>query len=75
MFTCQYSVMHYSFIISEYFDTVYLNICNFIGNVLSKDAEYSEFHMDLSLNEKRLVRAAAKTYHTTNLLILEIVQT
>ena len=36
-----------------------------MGNVLSKDAEYSDFHLDLSLNEKRLVRAAVKTYHTT----------
>ena len=36
-----------------------------MGNVLSKDAEYSDFHLDISLNEKRLVRAAAKTYHTT----------
>ena len=36
-----------------------------MGNVLSKDAEYSDFHLDLSLNEKRLVRAAIKTYHTT----------
>ena len=36
-----------------------------MGNVLSKDAEYSDYHLDLSLNEKRLVRAAVKTYHTT----------
>ena len=36
-----------------------------MGKVLSKDAEYSDFHLDLSLNEKRLVRAAVKTYHTT----------
>ena len=36
-----------------------------MGNDLSKDAEYSDFHLDLSLNEKRLVRAAVKTYHTT----------
>ena len=36
-----------------------------MDNVLSKDAEYSEFHRDLSHNEKRLVRAAVKTYHTT----------
>ena len=36
-----------------------------MSNVLSKDAEYSYFHLDLSLNEKRLVRAAVKTYHTT----------
>ena len=36
-----------------------------MSNVLSKDAEYSEFHLDLSLNEKLLVRAAVKTYHTT----------
>ena len=36
-----------------------------MGNVLSKDAEYSDFHLDLSLNQKRLVRAAVKTYHTT----------
>ena len=36
-----------------------------MGNVLSKDAEYSDFHLDLSLNEKRLVRAAVETYHTT----------
>ena len=57
--------MYYSLIISDYSDTVCLNICNIMGNVLSKDAEYSEFHMDLSLNEKRLVRAAVKTYHTT----------
>ena len=32
---------------------------------MSKDAEYSDFHLDLSLNEKRLVRATVKTYHTT----------
>ena len=37
-----------------------------MGNVLSKDAEYSDFHLDLSLNQKRLVRAAVKTYHTTD---------
>ena len=36
-----------------------------MGNVLSKDAEYSDFHLDLLLNEKQLVRAAVKTYHTT----------
>ena len=54
-----------SFIISDYFDTVCLNICNIMGNVLSKDAEYSDFYLDLSLKEKRLVRAAVKTYHTT----------
>ena len=36
-----------------------------MGNVFSKDAEYSDFHLDLSLNEKRLVRAAVKTYYTT----------
>ena len=36
-----------------------------MSNVLSKDAEYSDFHLDLSLNEKRLVRAAVQTYHTT----------
>ena len=36
-----------------------------MGNVLSKDAEYSDFHLELSLKEKRLVRAAVKTYHTT----------
>ena len=36
-----------------------------MGNVLSKDAEYGDFHLDLSLNVKRLVRAAVKTYHTT----------
>ena len=36
-----------------------------MGFVLTKDAEYSHFHLDLSLNEKRLVRAAVKTYHTT----------
>ena len=36
-----------------------------MGNVLSKDAEYSDFHLDLSLKTKRLVRAAVKTYHTT----------
>ena len=36
-----------------------------MGNVLSKNAEYSDYLLDLSLNEKRLVRAAVKTYHTT----------
>ena len=36
-----------------------------MGNVLYKDAEYSDYHLDLSLNEKRLVRAAVKTYHTS----------
>ena len=36
-----------------------------MGNVLSKDAEYGDFHLDLSLNEKRIVRAAVKTYLTT----------
>ena len=36
-----------------------------MGNVLSKDAEYSNYHLHLSLNEKRLVRAAVQTYHTT----------
>ena len=36
-----------------------------MGSVFSKNAEYSDFHLDLSLNEKRLVRAAVKTYHTT----------
>ena len=29
-----------------------------MGNVLSKDVEHSDFHLDLSLNEKRFVRAA-----------------
>ena len=33
--------------------------------VLYKDAEYSDYLLDLSLIEKRLFRAAAKTYHTT----------
>ena len=36
-----------------------------MGNFLSKVAEYSDFHSDRLLNEKRLVRAAVKTYHTT----------
>ena len=36
-----------------------------MGSVLSKDPEFSDFHLDLSLNEKRLVRVAVKTYHTT----------
>ena len=36
-----------------------------MGNVLSKDAEYSDFQLDLWLNKKRLFRGAAKTYHTT----------
>ena len=36
-----------------------------MGNVLSKDVEYSDFHLDLSLIKKRLVRAVVKTYHTT----------
>ena len=36
-----------------------------MSNVLSKDAEYSDFNLDLLLNEKRLIRAAVKTYHTT----------
>ena len=36
-----------------------------MSNVLSKDAEYSDFHLDLLLNEKQLVKAAVKTYHTT----------
>ena len=57
--------MYYSFIISDCFDTVCLKICNIMGNVLSKDAEYSDFHLDLSLNEKRLVRVAVKKYHAT----------
>ena len=35
-----------------------------MGNVLSKDAEYSDFHLDLSLNKKRLVRAAVKSTGT-----------
>ena len=26
-----------------------------MGNVLSKDAEYSDYHLDLSLNEKGLL--------------------
>ena len=30
-----------------------------------RDAEYSDFHLDLSLNKKRLVRAAVMNYHTT----------
>ena len=30
-----------------------------MGNVFSKDAEYSHFHLDLSLNEKRLVATGA----------------
>ena len=64
--------MYYSLIISDYSDTVCLNICNIMGNVLSKDAEYSEFHMDLSLNEKRLVRAAVKTYTTGTYLSLKL---
>ena len=37
-----------------------------MGNVLSKGAEYSDFHLHISLNEKRLVRAAVKTYRTTS---------
>ena len=37
-----------------------------MGNVLSKDAEYSDFLLNLSLNEKRLIRAAVKTFHTTD---------
>ena len=36
-----------------------------MGNVFTKNAEYRDFHLDLSHNEKRLVRAAVKTYHTT----------
>ena len=36
-----------------------------MGNVQSTDVEYSVYHLDLSLNEKRLVRAAVKAYHTT----------
>ena len=36
-----------------------------MGAVLSKDAEYSDFHLDLSLSEKRLVRVAVKTYNST----------
>ena len=40
-----------------------------MGNVLSKDAEYSDFHLDLSLKEKRLVRATVKTYHTTGVYL------
>ena len=53
--------MFYSFINWDYFDTFCLNKCNFMGKVLSKDAEYSDFHLDLLLNKKRLVRAAVKT--------------
>ena len=34
-----------------------------MGNILSKDVEYSNFHLDISLNGKRLNRAAVKTYH------------
>ena len=37
-----------------------------MGNVLTKDADYSYFHLHLSLNEKRLVRAAVKTYLPTS---------
>ena len=36
-----------------------------MGAVLSKDAEYSDFHLDLLLSEKRLVRVAVKTYNST----------
>ena len=43
-----------SFIISDYFDTVCLNIGNILGKVLSKEAEYSDLHLDLSLNENGL---------------------
>ena len=35
-----------------------------MGNVLSKDAEYSHFHLDPSL-KKWLIRVAVKTYHAT----------
>ena len=34
--------------------------------VLSKDVEYSDFHLDLSVSEKRLVRVAVKTYNSTD---------
>ena len=37
-----------------------------MGAVLSKDAEYSDFHLDLSVSEKRLVRMAVKTYNSTD---------
>ena len=47
--------MYKSFIISDYFDTVCLNIGNILGNVLSKDAEYSDLHLDLSLNKNGLL--------------------
>ena len=43
-----------------------------MASVLSKDAESSEFHMDLSLYEKRLVRAAVKTYNTGTYLSLKL---
>ena len=36
-----------------------------MGAVLSKDAEYSDFHLDCSVSEKRLVRVAVKTYNST----------
>ena len=40
-----------------------------MGNVLSKDADYIDYHLDLPLNEKRLVGAAVKTYHTTGIYL------
>ena len=37
-----------------------------MGAVLSKDAEYSDCHLDFSVRtKKRLVRVAVKTYHST----------
>ena len=36
-----------------------------MGAVLSKEAEYSDLHLDFSMSEKRLVRVAVKTYNST----------
>ena len=36
-----------------------------MGAVLSKYAEDSDFHLDLSVSEKRLAGVAVKTYNST----------
>ena len=36
-----------------------------MGAVLSKDAEYSDYHLGFSVSEKQLVRVAVKTYNST----------
>ena len=36
-----------------------------MGAVLSKDAEYSDLHLDFSVSKQQLVRVAVKTYNST----------